>query len=381
MRTQTFSGPTRPPPLATSSQRQPVTGQEDSLPNSPTYFAELQKLQNQERDTPSPSTKIVNLHFQEHLDQLGQRTRKPKSKVLDWIHESNSDGTSGRDLRQDTNLGRSENRTKKASNPDVKSSGLETSSAKEPDTVRMKRDYKAELPSQSYHKKTPIYASLDEPDADFFSAVAIKSSDNEPDLLEAIQNKVNIPVLTSAVVPPTQTAPVHSRVTRTNSTPAATVAPGIKTPPGYPPRGIGSTSRPGTGTGDNRARPRLPTDTFVQRHSARYPHQRPASGSRVRTTSEDLRVRSAQQARPSSSMQSRSGSFAAQGDRMGMGIGMQHVQARPGSSSHPHSGRPPLASHHFKSGQPHMNPLPTQLKANSGQVTATFGKDYYILDV
>lgn len=394
-RTNTFSGPTdqvtsRPLPLHHPAQRLPLIGHDDSLPNSPTHFSELLKLQ-QDRDTPSPNTKALYKNFQEHLDQLGQKPQKPKYKVLDWMQERNPEGQPVRGVRADR-----DNRVQ--SNLAVKSERGQLATTRQghgQGQEKMKLDHLAERPSRPYQKQSPIYASLHDPDSskgdtDPFSAVTTRDSSGEPDLLSAINTKVNFPSLTSTS---TETVPasVHTAVSRTHSTPAGSA--GMRQTPGFPGTGGSGPQRTGTGIGDQRPkmdmRPRLQTDSHVQRHSARYyQQQRPASGSRIRTVSENQARPwlSNQQMRPGSSTQVRSGSYAHQGRIVG--IGQHPISTRPGSGVHgrtgsePHSGRPPIAGQPFRSGQPkpsQPNPHPSQ--PTPGQVTATFGKDYYILDV
>jgi len=381
------SGQTSSRPLPLVAARQPLPGPDESLPNSPTSFAELQKLQLERDETPSPGTKILNQNFQEHLDQLDQKTQKPKSKVLDWMQE---------DVRARAGM-----ETKKKEG----SKKVEEGKSRSGPTKGMKLDHAANAPARPYKKQTPIYARLhdpDSPDNDPFSAIPpSKESSDEPDLLTAIQAKVKIQptTMTTTSVPATNTIPSHTHlaVSRTQSTPMG----GMNRLPTHPassgPSGAAGSGflRPGIGGISTQAqrdqmdsRPRLQTDSIVHRHSARYyPQQRPASGSRVRTPADNQRLWVGnQQKRPGSSTQIRSGSTSSQGR---VTTGQSNLVMRSSSTSYPNTAsRPPIPGQSVRPGQPASGHAPSMTQTSNptshpppGQVTARFGKDYYILDV
>ena len=325
----------------------------------------------------------MNQNFQEHLNQLGQKSRKPKSKVLDWMQE--------------------DSKARAGSRSELKT--VEGGTGTPGPAQEMKLDRAANVPTRPYQKKSPVYASLHDPDMpenDPFSAVSSKELSVEPDLLTAIQTKVKIqPVTTSAAttsiattntVPPSHT---HFPVSRTQSTPMGAAWPPVAAAHmTSSATGTGAFMRPGIGGMSSQrskmdSRPRLPTDSLVHRNSARYyPQQRPSSGSRVRTTSDSQRSwATASQRRPGSSTQIRSGSTSSQGRALSS---HNNLATRSSSIPHPHtSSRPPIPGQPFRPAQPPSHaPIPSSQPSNlslsqptPGQVTARFGKDYYILDV
>ena len=123
-RTQTFSmgqGTSRPTRPAHFHQH---PGGEDSLPNSPTYFAQNPPPQQfQDRRMLSPSAMANNRSFQEHLEALNTTRHGRKMRVLDWM-------TKQQQVEQH----------------------------------HMVRDPSTELPAQPYLKQTHIYASAAELD-------------------------------------------------------------------------------------------------------------------------------------------------------------------------------------------------------------------------
>ena len=66
--------------------------EEDSIPNSPTYFTQNLPL---DRDAvnPSPHTRAVNRSFQDHLNALDSGRHGRKTRVLDWMQRT-ADGWS-----------------------------------------------------------------------------------------------------------------------------------------------------------------------------------------------------------------------------------------------------------------------------------------------
>ena len=73
-------GPLHPPPPACFFE-------EESIPNSPTYFAQNPPLDRDEVN-PSPHTETVNRSFQDHLNSLNSGRRGRKTRVLDWMQRT-----------------------------------------------------------------------------------------------------------------------------------------------------------------------------------------------------------------------------------------------------------------------------------------------------
>ena len=67
----------------------PLSHEEDSIPNSPTYFTHHHP--SWERATPSPNTEALNRSFQEHLNSLEGHKRWRQHRVLDWMQHSSND--------------------------------------------------------------------------------------------------------------------------------------------------------------------------------------------------------------------------------------------------------------------------------------------------
>ena len=107
----------------------------DSLPNSPTYFA--QKQQQEKRETPSPGTQMANQSFQDYLNSLDAQARMRKKQVVEWIQRSNQQAWD-----------------------------RENQAKADKDTRKLRFDTSTHLPSRPYQKQEPIYASADEPAAD-----------------------------------------------------------------------------------------------------------------------------------------------------------------------------------------------------------------------
>lgn len=121
-RAQTFSmGQGQPRPTRMAQYRQHPGG-EDSLPNSPTYFAQNPPRLN-DRGMISPNTVANNRSFQEHLDTLNSTRHGRKMRVLDWMQKQ-----------------------------------------QQVDSHHMVKDPSAETPTEPYHKQSHIYASAAEPD-------------------------------------------------------------------------------------------------------------------------------------------------------------------------------------------------------------------------
>ena len=59
---------------------------EDSIPNSPTYFTH--HYPGRQEATPSPNTEAQNRSFQEHLNALDVQKRGRRSRVLDWMQRT-----------------------------------------------------------------------------------------------------------------------------------------------------------------------------------------------------------------------------------------------------------------------------------------------------
>lgn len=107
----------------------------DSLPNSPTFFSQVQQQEN--RETPSPGTQIENRSFQEYLNTLDAQSRMKKKKVVEWIQRSNI-----RAFEKDQPVKREEG---------------------PPEKLRLDTD--TNLPAKPYQKQEPIYATADDPEA------------------------------------------------------------------------------------------------------------------------------------------------------------------------------------------------------------------------
>ena len=122
-RAQTFSmGQGQPRPTRMAQYRQHPGG-EDSLPNSPTYFAQNPPRPN-DRGALSPNAMANNRSFQEHLDTLNSTRHGRKMRVLDWMQKQQQ----------------------------------------QVDGHHMVKDPSAEVPTEPYHKQSHIYASAAEPD-------------------------------------------------------------------------------------------------------------------------------------------------------------------------------------------------------------------------
>ena len=67
----------------------PLSHEEDSIPNSPTYFTHHHP--SWERATPSPNTEALNRSFQEHLNSLEGHKKGRQHRVLDWMQHSSND--------------------------------------------------------------------------------------------------------------------------------------------------------------------------------------------------------------------------------------------------------------------------------------------------
>ena len=81
-RAQSFNMTGGAPPRKTY----PYYREEDSLPNSPTFFTH--NPPNREEATPSPHTEAVNRSFQEHLNSLDSHRKGRKLRVLDWMQRT-----------------------------------------------------------------------------------------------------------------------------------------------------------------------------------------------------------------------------------------------------------------------------------------------------
>ena len=122
-RAQTFSmGQGQPRPTRMAQYRQHPGG-EDSLPNSPTYFAQNPPRSN-DRGVLSPNAMANNRSFQEHLDTLNSTRHGRKMRVLDWMQKQQQ----------------------------------------QVEGHHMVKDPSAEVPTEPYHKQSHIYASAAEPD-------------------------------------------------------------------------------------------------------------------------------------------------------------------------------------------------------------------------
>ena len=67
----------------------PLSYEEDSIPNSPTYFTHHHP--SWERATPSPNTEALNRSFQEHLNSLEGHRKGRQHRVLDWMQRTSND--------------------------------------------------------------------------------------------------------------------------------------------------------------------------------------------------------------------------------------------------------------------------------------------------
>lgn len=125
-RAQTFSmgqGVTRPSRSPHHHHHHHHPGGEDSLPNSPTYFAQNPPAQFHDRQMLSPGSMANNRSFQEHLETLNTTRHGRKMRVLDWMQKQ-----------------------------------------QQVEPQHMIRDPSAELPTQPYQRQTHIYASAAELD-------------------------------------------------------------------------------------------------------------------------------------------------------------------------------------------------------------------------